>query len=118
MRDQQTEDQAYGTPSENEEHRPERTSRLVDVGEDPRSVSRLGESGKDSGSSVDAGKTDREDRDADGDVDQVVKSSDSGLVNHDDERRGTSSSIVPAQKALVVVGEVETDDKKRAGAPR
>lgn len=108
----------HRTPSENEENRPEGTARLVDVGEYSGSVASLGESGEDTRSSIDARETDGEDRDADGNVDEVVESGNSSLVNHDDEGRSSGSSIVSAQKALIVVGKVETDDEKGAGAPR
>jgi hypothetical protein len=118
VQERETGEDAYGSPSEDEENRPKGTAGLVDVREDTGSVASLGESGKDTRSSVDAGETNGENRDADGDVNEVVESSDAGLVNHDDERRSSGSSIVTSEEALVVVGKVETDDEEGAGARR
>jgi hypothetical protein len=64
-------EEAYRTPCEDEQNRPERATTLVDVGEDLRGVAGLGEGGEDTGSGVDAGEADRKDGDADGRVDQV-----------------------------------------------
>jgi len=118
VQERETGEDAYGSPSEDEENRPKGTAGLVDVREDTGSVTSLGESGKDTRASVDAGETNGENRNADGDVDEVVESSDAGLVNHDDEGRSSGSSVVSAEKAFVVIGKVEADDEEGAGERR
>jgi len=86
--------------------RGQRSTGLVNVGEDSGSETGLGESGQGSRSGVDTRETDREDGDTDGGVDQVVETLDVGVGKDQNERR--SLGVVtrgPGEKSLVIVGD-------------
>ena len=118
-----------GAKDEDGNQRPERSTGLVDVGEDARGVTGLGEGGEGSGTGVHAGETDREDGDADGGVDQVVKTVDTGPSDDNDKggdleqgqrKAGRADGIVAthisagsAKQVRVVVRDGETDDGER-----
>lgn len=100
---------------ENRNGRVEGSSGSVDVAKDLGGVAGLGESGESSGTGVDAGHADREDGDADGDVDEVVETVDVGSAQDEDERRGVGSlsSLRSSLQSGVVVGDEETLEMRR-----
>lgn len=64
-------DVGEGAESEDGDDGPQRARRLVDVGEDPGCVSGFGEGSKGTRAGINAGKTDGQDGDANGDVDEI-----------------------------------------------
>lgn len=90
---------------------PERTSRLVDIGKDLGRVPSLSEGSERSRTSIDAGKTDGKDGDADGDVDEMVEALDSGAIQNADEGRRSCSSTTEEEE-LIVVREEKTDEQQ------
>jgi hypothetical protein len=97
--------------------RVEGSSGSVDVPEDLGGVAGLGEGSEGSRTGVDAGHADGEDRDADGDVDEVVETADVGSAKNEDEGRGVGSltSLRGSLESRVVVGDEETLEMRRKG---
>lgn len=99
-----------GSEDQDGDDRGQRSTGLVNVGEDSGSETGLGESGQGSRSGVDTRETDREDGDTDGGVDQVVETLDVGVGKDQNERR--SLGVVtrgPGEKSLVIVGDQQSD---------
>jgi hypothetical protein len=101
-----------GTKDQDGENGEQGSTRLVDVGEAPGSESSLGHGGQSSGTSVDAGKTDGQDGDTDGGVDEVVETLDACSLEDEDERRGGGVVAAASQESIVGVGDQETDDEQ------
>lgn len=89
------------------------STRLVNVGEASRSESGFSHGGQGSGTGVDARKTDGQDRDTNGGVDEVIETLDTGSLEDEDERRGGGIVAAASQKTVVGVGNEETDDGQR-----
>ena len=90
--------------------RGQRSTGLVNVGEDSGSETGLGESGQGSRSGVDTRETDGENGDTDGGVDKVVETLDVGVGEDQDERR--SLGVVTrrsGKKSLIIVGDQQSD---------
>lgn len=104
-------DVGQGSPNQDGADGPERSRRLVNVGEDLGSVAGLSEGGKCSGTGVDAAQSDGEDGDANGSVDEVVQSLDAGILEDNDE--GRSSSSCTTQETRLVVTDEQTNDSQR-----
>lgn len=86
---------------------------LVNIGEDLWCVSFLGESGKSSGSSINARDTDGHDGNHDNSVDEVIETVESGIKGGDNERRGTVTVCASLLEETWVVGwNQKTDEGK------
>lgn len=104
-------DVCQGGEKDNEDQRPQGAARLVNIGEDLGGVSSFGESSEGSRTGIDTGETDGQDRDTDGDVDQMVQTLDLGHIERDDE--GRLGSTASAGETGLVVWDEETDDGQR-----
>jgi hypothetical protein len=92
---------------------PKRSSRLVDVGEEPGSVPGLRQGGEGTGTGVDTRETDGEDGNTDGSVDEMIQTLDVGIVESQDE--GGSGSVVrrsTTQQPLIVVRNQQPDQSQ------
>jgi hypothetical protein len=99
-----------GSPDEHGEEGVEGARRFVDIGEDLGSVASFGERSKGTRTRIHARKTDGQDGDTNGHVDQMVHAVDVGQIEGDNERRGSSARFT--SKTGLGVGNHETDDGK------
>lgn len=80
------------TKGDDEDQGEKGSTRFVDIGEDLRGVTCLGESGERSRTSKDTSHSDTENGEENGDVDEVVETFDVGSFEEDDKGRGLSST--------------------------
>jgi len=100
------------TECKDEDDGEEGAARFVNICEEPWGVACFGECGKRTRPTVDAGETNGEDRDANGDIDQVVDTPNFSPVEHAN-KGGCGGRATSEQEELVVVGEKKTNHQER-----
>ena len=103
---------AKSTHDEDGGHGKEGTARSVNVGEDLGSVALLAESSEGTGPSIDTGNTNRDDRDQDDTVHEVIKAFQAGVLAGDNEGRRLGVTRAGAEKPRVVGSDKQTDKEE------
>jgi hypothetical protein len=101
------------TADENSADRPQGTTRAVNVGEDLRGVTLVGQSGQCTGTAIYTGDTDGYDGDQNDDIHEAVKTFQSRIFANKHKWRGIDIDVATGTKeAFVVVADEKADEEK------
>jgi len=98
------------TPNEDEDDGPERTARLVDVGEDLGSVTLISKRSQGTRATVDTRHTNGDDGDENDNVHEAVETDQTSILGSNDERRGVGAAAT--EQTLVVRANEKTNEGK------